>query len=606
MPTPPTTSNHNLPLIPPIGDTNAGDYEDIWGGILNDDAWSSLDTKLIARDTIANQGNYTAYQDALFRATDTGELYYGDGTSWILADGEFDALTSSTLTVSTAPSSSTDVARKSEIDTLDTNKLETSNYNPETDTHNRYADSEAIAAADGEISLAATSLSGLDSAVDSNDTDISNLQSDKFDAVNYTPETDTHSKYTDSEAVSAIEATSGITLTAGLDLSGDITDSGSVIWDSSAGSVLSTALEADSVSVAGRSVSLGGSTNISHGDLTSVSEDQHHTKNHDHSEADITAIPNVGLANSSVTVAGNAISLGGNSSIAHADLSTIGSDDHHAQDHDHSGQGVSTVGNQGLTNYQVTVAGNTVALGASTGVDHADLTGLGTDNHHIAHEHPGDQAASSNLDMSSNSIDNVANITGQYATHGFGGSSYNIDLTDSTADARYRSTNTDTIIWFKEGGNVAVPNGQLSEQGNRVATRSWSSSTFENFGTFTWSEETGGDLVLTDGNVELIRQPKGKPTQFVQGADIGPIETPEDSYVQIINTPVTSNAVSGDRIGQSLSVDNQTFLSLEADADGSGGTTGAISRFPNSDVEVGGNGTGDVRISGELTENSSL
>lgn len=455
MPTPPTTSNHGLPLIPAIGETNASDYEDAWGTLLNDEAWSVLDEKLVARDTIANQSNYTAYQDALFRATDTGELYYGDGTSWILADGEFDALTASTLSVSTAPSNSTDVARKSEIDSLDTSKLEASNYTPITDV-------------DGEISVSATSVSGLDSAVDSNDTDISNLQSNKLDSSNYNPESDTHTKYTDSNAVSAIESTSGLNLSAGLDLNGDLSDGTTTIWDSSVGSILSSSLEADSVSVAGRSVSLGGSTNIAHGDLTSISEDQHHSKSHDHSEADITTVPNTGLTNSSVTVAGNAISLGGSSAIAHADLSSVSSDQHHSKSHDHSEQGITTVGNQGLTNYQVTVAGNTVALGASTGISHADLGSITAGDHHTAHEHPGDQAASSNLNMSSNAIDNVSDITGQYATHGFGGSSYNIDLTDSTTDARYRDTNTNTIIWFRDGGNVEVPNGNLDIGNNRL------------------------------------------------------------------------------------------------------------------------------------------
>lgn len=72
-----------------------------------------------------------------------------------------------------------------DADTLDGNQsshfLASSNYNPESDTHSRYADSEAVSAVDSEVSAAATSVSGLDSAVSSNDSDISSLQSNKSD-----------------------------------------------------------------------------------------------------------------------------------------------------------------------------------------------------------------------------------------------------------------------------------------------------------------------------------------------------------------------------------------------------------------------------------------
>ena len=545
MPTPPTTSNHDLPLVPPLGDANASDFEDVWGSILNDDGWSVLDEKLIVRDTLANTGNYTPYTGALYWATDSGKpVLEGDGSSWDTISVEFadvvaslidvDDVTAGTVTVSSAPVDPSDVARKQEtdalqdqIDTLDTDKLDSVNYTP-------------VTAVDGEVSVAAASVSGLDSAVDSNDSDISALQSNKLDSVNYTPETDTHDRYADSEAVNAIETTTqlslsgtlsmgtnmvefvdqnhyiqqgsggvsgidgpeiggwkGVTLvgkennevllkanssgtveipSGGVDLTGDLTDGSTVIWDASEKSIESTLLSADSVSIAGRSVSLGGSTNIAHGDLTSISEDQHHTKSHDHSEADISAVTNAGLSNSSVTVAGNSISLGGSSAIAHADLSSVGTDNHHARDHDHSEQGVSTVGNQGLTNYQVTVAGNAVALGASTSIAHADLGSIGAGDHHAAHEHPGDQVATSNVDVGGYDITNVSDITGQYATHNFGGSSYNIDLTDSTVDARYRNTSGNSIIWFRESGNVEIPNGELSEQGDRIATRTWANN----------------------------------------------------------------------------------------------------------------------------------
>ena len=46
---------------------------------------------------------------------------------------------------------------------------------------------------------------------------------------------------------------------------------------------------------------------------------------------------------------------------------------------------------------------------------------------------------------------------------------------------------------------------------------------------FTWLQDND-DLVLSDDDVEIIRQPKAGPTQFIQGIDAGPVSAPEDSY----------------------------------------------------------------------------
>jgi len=808
MATPPTTSNHELPLVPPIGEDNASDFEDIWGSVLNDEGWSRLDEKLVVRDTFANKDNYTAYDGALYWATDEGQpVLEGDGGSWSVISTEFstvvadfldvDDVEATTVTVESEPTDSTDAARKaetdalqSELDSLDVDKLDESDYNPEADTHDRYTDSEARTAVDGATvdiaGQADSTQSDLDShtsdsnphsgsasedwvssnfndyadsdarsAVDGATVDIAgqadSTQSDldshtsdsnphsgsasedwvssnfndytdsearsaledsspSFDGIevsdrfaagigdagrayafslednrdgatfymntdfvdsgdgfefrfhdddssfrnaikffpddesvdipnghleeqgdrvatrtwtssnfnnytdsdarsavdgatidiagqadstqsdldshtsdsnphsesaseswvssnfndytdfkasdaapiqtvngetgdvtvegfsgshndlsnvdpadhhevfepsDYNPEADTHDRYTDSEArtavdgatiditgeasstqsdldshtsdsnphsgsaseswvssnfndyadseaVSAVESESSLGFSGSITVDGDISDGTTTIWDSSAASITSTLLSDNSVSVAGRSVALGGSTNIAHGDLTSISEDQHHDKSHDHSESDISAVTNSGLANDSVTVAGNTISLGGSSSIGHGDLNNVGTDNHHARDHDHSEQGVSTVGHQGLEYYQVTVAGNQVALGASTSVDHSDLSGVSDDDHHVAHEHPGDRSAESDIDVAGNELSNVESISGQHAEHGFEGSTYNIDLQDSGTHARYRNTDGDSIIWFRDDGDVEIPNGSLT------------------------------------------------------------------------------------------------------------------------------------------------
>lgn len=68
---------------------------------------------------------------------------------------------------------------------------------------------------------------------------------------------------------------------------GDVQDdSGNVIFDQSNTHVPSSILQASSLTVAGKSVSLGGSTAIDHADLSTVTSDQHHSQVHgntDHS-----------------------------------------------------------------------------------------------------------------------------------------------------------------------------------------------------------------------------------------------------------------------------------------------------------------------------------
>lgn len=54
--------------------------------------FSELDTKVPIRDTDANKANYNPKDGALFRATDTGALYQGDGVNWVKVDLSVDNL----------------------------------------------------------------------------------------------------------------------------------------------------------------------------------------------------------------------------------------------------------------------------------------------------------------------------------------------------------------------------------------------------------------------------------------------------------------------------------------------------------------------------------
>lgn len=80
-------------------------------------------------------------------------------------------------------------------------------------------------------------------------------------------------------------------------------------------------------------------------------------------------LPNSDLANSSVTVAGNAVGLGGSTGVAYTNLSDTGA--------------TFPIPNADLANDAVTIAGNIVALGGSTAVAHGDLSDAPAAAHHI-------------------------------------------------------------------------------------------------------------------------------------------------------------------------------------------------------------------------------
>jgi len=69
----PQSDNHGLNV--PSEDTLD------WSGLLNEN-WRDLDRKVEIRDTDANKSNYEPEDTAVYRATDTGAIYLGDGTSW--------------------------------------------------------------------------------------------------------------------------------------------------------------------------------------------------------------------------------------------------------------------------------------------------------------------------------------------------------------------------------------------------------------------------------------------------------------------------------------------------------------------------------------------
>lgn len=138
---------------------------------------------------------------------------------------------------------------------------------------------------------------------------------------------------------------------------GDLTDGTNVIYDQSAseipdsamGSIANSTLTNSSVSVAGNSVSLGGSISVDYIDLNDTGNSF--------------PIPNTDLSNSSISVAGNSVSLGGTTSVDYIDLADTGNS--------------FPIPNADLSNSSISVAGNSVSLGGTTSVDYIDLADTG-------------------------------------------------------------------------------------------------------------------------------------------------------------------------------------------------------------------------------------
>lgn len=70
------TNNHGFGKPTLDGDT------DVWGEILNTETIDKLEERVILVDAAANRTNYSAYADALFVASDSGQVYVGNGASW--------------------------------------------------------------------------------------------------------------------------------------------------------------------------------------------------------------------------------------------------------------------------------------------------------------------------------------------------------------------------------------------------------------------------------------------------------------------------------------------------------------------------------------------
>lgn len=267
------------------------------------------------------------------------------------------------------------------------------------DHHSRYADSEAVSAADGEISAAASTLSGLDSTVNSHHGDTTNPHSTTLEQARSQGNTfggavrmgdndlqihDGSPSESSTTAVTSIEGYQGtqtgqdspISIDFGVyDVSGN-TAAEAVLSgpDSSINRLRMAGVHLD---FDGEDAEMGGGDVVSPGlvdgvDVATLESDfssHESSTSNPHSvthsqvgaiEDAAGAVSNSNLANDTVTVAGNAVALGGTTGIAHADLGSIGASDHHTRFTDDANDRLSDIPTR----------------------PHSDLTGISNNDHH--------------------------------------------------------------------------------------------------------------------------------------------------------------------------------------------------------------------------------
>jgi len=213
-----------------------------------------------------------------------------------------------------------------------------------------------------------------------------------------------------------------------------------------------------------------------------------------------------------------------------------------------------------LENDSLSVAGKTVSLGGSTSIAHSDISSVNPDDHHTKY-------------TDAEAVSAVNNET-----------TLNVDISGDAATVGGQSVND----FFTSSGGTLTGALQVEDDVDFA------------FGTdndFIMEYESSNDELLfkDSGNNELMRLQKDAPVKFVQGADIGPIQSPDDSVTNITDVRATPSATNGDPVGYGFAVDSQSVLSVQATADGAGGIT-------DKEVQI----SGDINATGTLTENASL
>lgn len=227
-------------------------------------------------------------------------------------------------------------------------------------------------------------------------------------------------------------------------------------------------------------------------------------------------------------------------------------------------------------------------------------------------------------DMTGATLLSGSTIAGNTVWHAgnFDPASYSSD-SHTHDDRYYTESETDSLLGAKADANhlhddryyteTQADGRFLNDTGDDVLGplkfRDDVDAVFGNDGDFLLTYESATDeLVLADGNVDLIRQPKSGPTQFLQGTEIGTIEAPEDSFTQLLNASVTGAAPAGGKVGYSFALDAVNAYEIDGEADGAGATSDLTHRWFNHtgapQATLASNG--DFGVAGGFSEGTTL
>jgi hypothetical protein len=222
--------------------------------------------------------------------------------------------------------------------------------------------------------------------------------------------------------------------------------------------------------------------------------------------------------------------------------------------HGHSEGGLSTVPNSGLANSVVTVAGNQVGLGGSTGVDLADLAGkphsalddAPAGAHHVAHEHPGDQPATGDI------TDGKANTIYSYSDEWVPREQVDDERTTTTAVTTDTTTSGEEVLLVDTSGGavtITLASADLST-GNVVTVVDMGGSAEQNPITVDTegSENIDGDASIavdTDYGATVVVADSNSGQWYTAGGGSGEAVTIQDDGTLVADPVETLDAQAG-------------------------------------------------------------
>jgi len=292
-------------------------------------------------------------------------------------------------------------------------------------------------------------------------------------------------------------------------------------------------------------------------------------RGHDHSEGGMTTIPNSGLTNDTVTVAGNSVSLGGSTSINHGDLSNIDSDDHHIRPS--PGTALSEDGSNNFNFAQTLSGGGTQIITGPTDIDFT-----GTNDATVTVTDDGDGTATVDVDVTT-SNDTRTDVSDSGGT-----------VVSDTEDITYTQSNDATLTVTDDGDGTAtvdisttVPVDSVAGKTGAVTLDTDDVSEGSNlYYTDERAQDAVGDNITVSGELTFTYDDNNNQLEFGENISDSRTDISENGSTVVSDTSDINVTTSNDA---SASVTDDTDgtatldISTTVPVDSVNGNTGAVS-----------------------------